>query len=181
MKGIIGDLLTLSALEHAAPPREDRVEVRALLERVREQAEALSGGRHRISLEIEGEHDLAGSENEIASVFLNLASNAVRYTPDGGAVTLSWASNADGARFTVADTGIGVEPEHLPRLTERFYRVDRSRSRETGGTGLGLSIVKHALTRHQGNLEIESAPGRGSRFSARFPAARLLPARTPVS
>jgi two-component system phosphate regulon sensor histidine kinase PhoR len=176
MKGIIEDLLTLSALEHAAPPRDDRVALRQLLERVREQAEALSGGRHRISLAIDGEDDLSGSENEIASVFLNLATNAVRYTPEGGSVSLSWASGPEGGRFVVADSGIGIDAEHLPRLTERFYRVDRSRSRETGGTGLGLSIVKHALTRHQGSLEIESAPGKGSRFEVRFPASRLLAA-----
>jgi two-component system phosphate regulon sensor histidine kinase PhoR len=105
----------------------------------------------------------------------------VRYTPQGGEVRLAWRSGDDGADFVVEDTGVGIAPEHLPRLTERFYRVDRSRSRETGGTGLGLSIVKHALARHNGTLSIESEPGRGSRFRAHFPASRLLPAEGKVT
>lgn len=177
MRRLIEDLLTLSALEHApTPPAMQRVAIRPLLERARIEAEALSKGRHRISVAAQGEHDLAGTESEIASVFLNLVTNAVRYTPDGGEVRMRWRSGDDGAEFSVEDTGIGIEPEHLPRLTERFYRVDRSRSRETGGTGLGLSIVKHALARHNAALAVDSTPGRGSRFSARFPATRLLAA-----
>jgi two-component system phosphate regulon sensor histidine kinase PhoR len=175
MKRLIEDLLTLSALEHApAPPPAQRVALRPLLERIRSEAQTLSGGRHRIALEISGAHDLLGAETEIASAFLNLVTNAVRYTPERGEIRLLWRSGEEGAEFSVEDTGIGIEPEHIPRLTERFYRVDRSRSRETGGTGLGLSIVKHALARHQGILEIQSTPGRGSRFSARFPPARLI-------
>jgi two-component system phosphate regulon sensor histidine kinase PhoR len=174
MKRLIDDLLTLSALEHApAPPDTERVLLRPLLQRVRAEAEALSAGKHRISLEMSGEHDLLGAESEIASAFVNLLSNAVRYTPAGGEIRLRWKSGDGGGEFSVEDSGIGIDPEHLPRLTERFYRVDRGRSRETGGTGLGLSIVKHALARHQAALAIESAPGRGSRFMARFPAARL--------
>jgi len=177
MKRLIEDLLTLSAIEHApTPPGMQRVSVRQLLERARIEAEALSGGRHRILVSIEGAHDIAGAESEIASVFLNLVTNAVRYTPSGGEIRLRWHSGEDGAEFSVSDTGIGIEPEHVPRLTERFYRVDRSRSRETGGTGLGLSIVKHALARHNAVLEVESAPGKGSIFRARFPATRLLAA-----
>ncbi|MGH8704681.1 MAG: ATP-binding protein, partial [Burkholderiales bacterium] len=144
-------------------------------------AQTLSAGRHRISLAAAGAHDLSGAESEIASAFLNLVTNAVRYTPAGGEIRLRWHSGAEGAEFSVEDTGIGIEPEHLPRLTERFYRVDRSRSRETGGTGLGLSIVKHALARHQAVLEIDSTPGKGSRFSACFPAARLLAAEQKVA
>jgi two-component system, OmpR family, phosphate regulon sensor histidine kinase PhoR len=176
MKRLIEDLLTLSALEYAsAPPPAHRVAVRPLLERIRAEAEALSGARHRISLSIESEQDLAGSETEIASAFLNLVTNAVRYTPKGGEIRLAWRSSAAGGEFFVEDTGIGIEPLHLPRLTERFYRVDRSRSRETGGTGLGLSIVKHVLVRHQAALEVRSAIGKGSRFSVRFPAGRLMP------
>jgi two-component system phosphate regulon sensor histidine kinase PhoR len=176
MKRLIDDLLMLSLLEHApAPPSSERVALRPLLERVRAQAEALSGGRHRISLEIAGEHDLLGAEKELESAFLNLSSNAVRYTPAHGEVRLAWRSNG-GGEFSVEDSGIGIDPEHLPRLTERFYRVDRGRSRETGGTGLGLSIVKHALARHQAALVIESTPGKGSRFVARFPPARLAAA-----
>ena len=184
MKRLIDDLLTLSALEHApAPPQDERVALRPLLERVRHEAQALSGGKHRISLQAVGTQDLLGSESEIASAFINLATNAVRYTPAGGEIRLRWrageTANGD-AEFLVEDTGIGIDPEHLPRLTERFYRVDRGRSRETGGTGLGLSIVKHALARHQATLDIESMPGRGSRFTARFPAAHLAPARQTV-
>jgi two-component system phosphate regulon sensor histidine kinase PhoR len=182
MKRLIEDLLTLSALEHAPPPpAAQRVAVRPLLARVRSEAEALSARRHRISLEIEGEHDLCGAEGELLSALVNLASNAVRYTPEGGAIRLRWISSPQGASFSVEDTGIGIEAEHLPRLTERFYRVDRGRSRETGGTGLGLSIVKHALARHQATLEVRSTPGKGSCFSARFPAARLLAAEQTVA
>jgi two-component system phosphate regulon sensor histidine kinase PhoR len=174
MQRIIDDLLTLSALDSAAPATiEARVPVRALLERLKADAESLSGGKHAIRMEGEPRADLLGVENEIASALGNLVSNAIRYTPAGGAVTLLWRDGADGARFTVEDTGIGIEPEHIPRLTERFYRVDRSRSRETGGTGLGLAIAKRALARHDANLEIESRPGKGSRFSARFPSRRL--------
>lgn len=176
MKRLIDDLLTLSSLEHAPPPPEaQRVVLRTLLERVRTEAEGLSGGKHRISLEAAGGSDLLGAESEIASAFVNLVSNAVRYTPSGGEIRLRWNATDAGAEFSVEDTGIGIDPEHLPRLTERFYRVDRGRSRETGGTGLGLSIVRHALARHQAVLAIDSTPGKGSRFSARFPAARLAP------
>jgi two-component system phosphate regulon sensor histidine kinase PhoR len=173
MKHLIDDLLTLSMLEHAPPPPDSRVPVRELLERVHAEAEALSAGKHRVSLEIEGAHDLLGAEREIASAFTNLATNAVRYTPAGGEIRLRWRSGEGGGEFMAEDSGIGIDPEHLPRLTERFYRVDRGRSRETGGTGLGLSIVKHALARHQAVLAVESTPGKGSRFMARFPAARL--------
>ena len=181
MKRLIDDLLTLSALEHAPPPSDaERVPLRPLLERVRAEAEALSAGRHRISLEIAGARDLLGAESEIASAFTNLATNAVRYTPAGGEIRLRWNSSGSGGEFSAEDSGIGIDPEHLPRLTERFYRVDRGRSRETGGTGLGLSIVKHALARHQAVLAIDSTPGKGSRFIARFPAARLAEAAQKV-
>ncbi|MGH8724345.1 MAG: phosphate regulon sensor histidine kinase PhoR [Burkholderiales bacterium] len=174
MQHIIEDLLTLSALDSAPPATGDkRIAVRPLLQRLKGEAEALSGGRHAIRIDLHGENDLLGIETEIVSAFGNLVSNAIRYTPAGGVVTLAWREGADGARFSVEDTGIGIEAEHIPRLTERFYRVDRSRSRETGGTGLGLAIAKHALARHDAALEIHSEPGKGSRFSARFPARRL--------
>jgi two-component system phosphate regulon sensor histidine kinase PhoR len=174
MQRIIDDLLTLSALDSAPPASGDRrIAVRPLLQRLRADAAALSGGRHVIRLEGETAAELLGVESELASAFGNLVSNAIRYTPAGGTVTLAWREGPDGARFMVEDTGIGIEPEHIPRLTERFYRVDRSRSRETGGTGLGLAIAKHALARHDAVLEIHSEPGKGSRFSARFPARRL--------
>jgi two-component system phosphate regulon sensor histidine kinase PhoR len=179
MQRIIDDLLTLSTLESAPePPRDERVEIALLLSRIRSEAVALSAGRQRITLDAEQGFDLVGAESEIASAFGNLASNAVRYTPPGGEVRLIWRSSAKGAEFSVEDTGVGIEAEHIPRLTERFYRVDRGRSRETGGTGLGLAIVKHALARHQAALEIESIPGKGSRFTARFPARRLVPVST---
>lgn len=176
MHRIIEDLLALSVLESAPPPAAERVRVASLLARLRTDAEALSGGRHTVALEGRATLDLVGSESEIASAFGNLISNAVRYTPAGGKVRLLWRESSDGAVFSVEDTGPGIAPEHIPRLTERFYRVDRSRSRETGGTGLGLAIVKHALARHQASLEIQSTPGKGSTFSVRFTPQRLLPA-----
>jgi len=181
MTRLIEDLLALSALEHAPPPPATRVAVRPLLERLHAEAEALSGGRHRIALEIAAAADLAGAESEIASAFSNLVTNAVRYTGDGGEIRIAWRASPAGAELSVADTGVGIEPEHLPRLTERFYRVDRGRSRESGGTGLGLAIVKHALARHEATLAIESTPGKGSVFRARFPAARLLAAPERIS
>jgi two-component system phosphate regulon sensor histidine kinase PhoR len=179
MQRIIEDLLTLSTLEGAPPASADtRIPVRPLLERLKADADALSSGRHTIKLSIDTDHDLLGVEPELASAFGNLVSNAIRYTPAGGTVTLAWHEGPEGARFSVEDTGIGIDAEHLPRLTERFYRVDRSRSRETGGTGLGLAIAKRALARHDATLEIHSEPGKGSRFSARFPARRLASTAT---
>jgi two-component system phosphate regulon sensor histidine kinase PhoR len=120
----------------------------------------------------------------LRSAFANLISNAIRYTPDGGAIHLAWERRADEVIFSVRDSGIGIDPRHIPRLTERFYRVDSSRSRETGGTGLGLAIVKHVLTRHQARLEIRSVAGEGSTFSALFSARRVradVPAGAPLS
>jgi two-component system, OmpR family, phosphate regulon sensor histidine kinase PhoR len=175
MQRIIEDLLTLSALDSAPPASGERqIALRPLLLRLKADAEALSGGRHTIKMELEETHGgLLGVESELVSAFGNLVSNAIRYTPAGGTITLAWREGPDGGRFSVEDTGIGIDAEHLPRLTERFYRVDRSRSRETGGTGLGLAIAKHALARHDAVLEIHSEPGKGSRFSARFPLRRL--------
>lgn len=182
MQRIVEDLLTLSVLESAPePPLDQRIPVRALLERICREAEALSDGRHCISLESDEGYDLLGAEHEIASAFGNLVTNAVRYTPPGGAVRLRWRASPEGAEFTVEDTGIGIAPEHIPRLTERFYRVDHGRSRETGGTGLGLAIVKHALARHGAALQIESELGKGSRFTARFPPERLAAAPPAVA
>jgi two-component system phosphate regulon sensor histidine kinase PhoR len=175
MHRIIEDLLALSVLESAPPPAAERVRIAPLLERLSADAAALSGGRHTVSVRGRPHVDLLGAEPEIASAFGNLLSNAVRYTPAGGRVTLAWDDGPEGASFSVEDTGVGIAPDHIPRLTERFYRVDRSRSRETGGTGLGLAIVKHALARHQASLEIASTPGAGSRFTARFPANRTIP------
>ena len=175
MERIIEDLLALSSIENAPLPLPERVSVPHVIDLVAGQARTLSAGRHEIAVRVEGEHDLVGSETEIASAFANLSTNAVRYTPEGGRIELAWRSGEHGAAFAVADTGIGIAPEHLPRLTERFYRVDRSHSRETGGTGLGLAIVKHVLARHHAALSVRSEPGRGSVFAAEFPPSQLLP------
>jgi two-component system phosphate regulon sensor histidine kinase PhoR len=173
MQSIVQDLLTLSTLESSPPPPgTELVHVPDLLGRLQRDAEALSGGRHEISLAADAV-DIFGAESELASAFGNLISNAVRYTPAGGKIDIAWQRRGSSAEFSVTDNGIGIDPRHIPRLTERFYRADLGRSRETGGTGLGLAIVKHALSRHQAKLDVFSAPGSGSRFSALFPATRL--------
>jgi two-component system phosphate regulon sensor histidine kinase PhoR len=174
MRRLVEDLLTLSQLESSHnPPREEPVNVPNLARALYHDALALSAGRHRIVLDLTCEDWLTASEEELRSAFTNLISNAVRYTPEGGEIAISWRRRMREAVFGVRDTGIGIDSQHIPRLTERFYRVDRSRSRETGGTGLGLAIVKHVLGRHQARLEIASEPGRGSTFSAVFPEQRL--------
>ena len=174
MLRLVEDLLTLSALESSPPPpMEEPVEMKKLLDRLGAEARALSNGRHRIEVDGEEGIDLVGSEKELSSAFGNLVSNAIRYTPEHGTVRLRWHRTDEGAAFDVEDTGIGIAAEHIPRLTERFYRVDRGRSRESGGTGLGLAIVKHALSRHGAALDIASRPGEGSRFSARFAGPRV--------
>jgi two-component system phosphate regulon sensor histidine kinase PhoR len=175
MQRLIEDLLILSSLEAGSPPpHEEEVMIDALLADVRGEINTLSGGRHEIRVQNDGPRLLRGSSKELRSAFGNLAGNAVRYTPAGGHIALRWKAQADGgAEFSVSDDGPGIASEHLPRLTERFYRVDRGRSRDTGGTGLGLAIVKHALERHQAELEIVSEPGQGSTFSAHFPAHRV--------
>jgi two-component system phosphate regulon sensor histidine kinase PhoR len=141
---------------------------------LRNDAEALSQGRHTFSFEVLDQQCVLGEEREILSAFSNLVSNAIRYTPDAGTIKVKWGVNSQGqGEFSVEDTGPGIASEHLARLTERFYRVDRSRSRDTGGTGLGLAIVKHIASRHQAQLLIESMPGKGSTFTLRFPKERL--------
>ena len=179
MTQIVEDLLTISRLEVQQQAGQDRVPMRALLAGLRREAEGLSQGRHTIGLVRTCEADLRGSTDYLHSAFSNLVSNAVRYTPDGGRIEISWQATADGgARFAVADTGYGIPAEHLPRITERFYRVSTSRSRETGGTGLGLSIVKHVLQLHEARLDIESEVGVGSTFSGVFARERLLAPQT---
>ena len=173
MHQLVEDLLTLSRLESEKnPPREESVDVPALVRSLYREAQALSAARHRITLRVDSQVGLRGSGDELRSAFGNLISNAVRYTPDGGEIEIRWFQRDAELAFQVRDTGIGIEPQHIPRLTERFYRVDRSRSRSTGGTGLGLAIVKHVLSRHQAHLEIDSTPGQGSTFQAVFPAQR---------
>ncbi len=175
MQTLVADLLTLAQLEGSPRPAPDRwVGLDGLLLRIAADAEALSAGRHQLHLKPHTGVELAGIESEMPSAIANLVTNAVRYTPDGGEVEVTWRLLEDGSgELTVIDTGLGIAREHIPRLTERFYRVDGSRSRETGGTGLGLSIVKHVMQRHGGELMIQSDVGKGSRFRLVFPAARV--------
>ena len=175
MERLVDDLLTLSGLESEQnPPVEAAFALAPLLLELSAEARALSDGQHDIRLDPGDAATLTGSRDELASALRNLISNAIRYTPAGGAVTLAWRREAGGGgTFSVVDTGIGIAAEHVPRLTERFYRVDRSRSRATGGTGLGLAIVKHVLLRHQAVLGVTSVPGEGSAFSVRLPAERV--------
>ena len=177
MTRLVEDLLTLSRLESTQNPlREEDVNVPEMLRTLHQDAQVLSAGRHRIRVKLESAEWLKGNTEELRSAFGNLISNAVRYTPEHGEIEIRWALNDSQLTFAVHDTGIGIEPQHIDRLTERFYRVDRSRSRETGGTGLGLAIVKHVLSRHQARLDIQSTPGSGSTFSVVFPETRRLAA-----
>lgn len=174
MLAIIKDLLELSRLETEAREAPFApVDVPALLHRIQRDALALGYGPREVTVEAKDAVWVLGSESELFSAFSNLVFNAMRYTPNTGKVTLRWWVEEDGARLSVTDTGVGIAPEHLPRLTERFYRVDRSRSRDSGGTGLGLAIVKHVLQRHDAELEVESEPGKGSTFTCHFPMERL--------
>ena len=183
MQHLVADLLTLSRLEGSpVPGSSEWVSCGDLLRQVVEEAQALSvvltsGQTHAIAADAATEETMqvAGSRNELHSALSNLMSNAVRYTPPGGRITAGWRVAPDGgAEFFVQDTGPGIAAEHLPRLTERFYRVDRSRSRETGGTGLGLAIVKHVAQRHGGQMRVQSQLGAGSTFSLFLPPARVL-------
>jgi two-component system, OmpR family, phosphate regulon sensor histidine kinase PhoR len=177
MQTLVADLLALSALEASVAPAEERIDMGLLVSRIRHEAETLSAGRHTLAFGLTEGLQLTGAESEVTSALTNLVTNAIRYTPEGGRIDVSWREEARddgmGAVFRVEDTGIGIPQQHLPRLTERFYRVDRGRSRGTGGTGLGLAIVKHVLTRHQATLDIRSTVGTGSTFSAHFPPARV--------
>jgi two-component system phosphate regulon sensor histidine kinase PhoR len=181
MQRLVEDLLTLSTLESEHNPlSDDRFAIVPLLLAVSADAKGLSKGSHDISLHIGDTATVMGGREELASAFGNLVSNAIRYTPAGGTIKLAWRIDPDGTGvLSVTDSGIGIAVEHLPRLTERFYRVDRSRSRATGGTGLGLAIVKHVLLRHQADLEIASEPGKGSTFAVRLPAKRVERAELP--
>jgi two-component system phosphate regulon sensor histidine kinase PhoR len=177
LRHLLDDLLTLARLEGDPEVKNETVDIDLLCRHMLEDARSLSQDRHAIELKMDSHVRLVGNERELFSAFGNLVSNAVRYTPAGGRITLRWALGSHGGpEFSVIDTGDGIEPQHIPRLTERFYRVDRGRSRATGGTGLGLAIVKHILQRHQGRLRIESIVGRGSTFTAVFPAERIIPA-----
>lgn len=174
MQHQLNDLLLLAKLEATTPPTSAKpVNVAALLESIRNDALALSAEQqHTISLDMDTTLALRGSDSELRSAFSNLLFNAVKYSPPGGQIHLRWWQDKYGAHLAVEDSGIGIEPKHLPRLTERFYRVDSSRASSTGGTGLGLAIVKHVLLRHQGRLDIDSTPGKGSIFTCSFPHSR---------
>jgi two-component system phosphate regulon sensor histidine kinase PhoR len=171
MHRLVEDLMLLSKLENEQRPvKHEVVAVPQLLSTLKEEAEVISGDReHQIKLEVDSDLYLYGDSKELDSAFSNLVVNAVNYTPAGGTITLRWYQDDDGAHLAVSDTGIGIPPHHLARLTERFYRVDVARSRETGGSGLGLAIVKHALNRHEAGLRIDSEVGRGSTFICDFP------------
>jgi two-component system phosphate regulon sensor histidine kinase PhoR len=179
MQTLVNDLLTLSRLEGSPPPPvQEWLPVKTLMTQCAQEAHELSsllwGGTQSLHFAIDGVQEIAGSTSELHSAFFNLIANAIRYSPPDKAIDVRWARLPDGsALFSVKDQGLGIAPEHIPRLTERFYRVDRSRSRETGGTGLGLAIVKHVAQRHGAELGIESVPGTGSRFSISFPAYRV--------
>ena len=174
MQALVTDLLTLSDLETSPSAELTSVDMAPLIATQRAQIEALSAGRHKWIWEIDPHLNLAGNASELASAVSNLLTNAVRYTPDGGSITAVWQTTPEGgARFSVTDTGIGIASEHLSRLSERFYRVDRGRSRALGGTGLGLAITKHVAMRHDATLDVQSKLGQGSRFSLTFEPERV--------
>lgn len=176
MEALITDLILLSRIETGEQTVHNTLtDVHQLLEQISHDARALSGDRkHEITVAIHDSRLLKGDESQLRSAFSNLIFNAVKYTPAGGQITVTWTTNRDGAHLSVKDTGIGIDPIHIPRLTERFYRADPSRHKDTGGTGLGLAIVKHVLLNHDGNLEIRSRMGEGSEFICHFPRERLV-------
>lgn len=175
MNALVNDLLLLSRLENDKKVAKNQIiEMPSLMNQLYDDAHAYNVDYgHTLNLEIDSHCDLIGSDMELASAFSNLITNAIKYTPKGGTVTIGWHDDGTHGYFTVEDTGIGIDPKHLPRLTERFYRVDSARSRQTGGTGLGLAIVKHVLMQHQAYLEVESKENRGSIFKVVFPKERL--------
>ncbi len=177
MKRIVDDLLLLSRLENGSTSGNDVVDVPAMLASIREGAEMLATEKNlTVHLKADRSLNIVGTESELYSAFNNLVGNAVRYTPEGGEITIRWYSDSEGIKFEVSDTGVGIAPRHIPRLTERFYRVDVARSRDSGGTGLGLAIVKHVLLRHHATLKIESRLGIGSTFICLFPQSAQVKA-----
>ncbi len=175
MKNLVEDLLLLSRLEGQSLSSDSQqlAQVPQLLQIICKDAASLSNNQHRFILDIDPELYICGKTSELRSAFSNLAVNAVRYTPKDGVITIRWYQDKTGIHFVVEDTGPGIEQKHIPRLTERFYRVDKGRSRDVGGTGLGLAIVKHVLLRHQGRLRIKSQVGVGSKFRCSFPLPKV--------
>ncbi|MEO9524139.1 MULTISPECIES: phosphate regulon sensor histidine kinase PhoR [Marinobacter] len=176
MEALITDLILLSKIETGEQTVHDSLtDVEELLEQICRDAQALSGDKqHQLSVQVSDRRLLRGDESQLRSAFSNLVFNAVKYTPPQGQITVSWFTDRDGAHLSVKDTGIGIDPIHIPRLTERFYRADPSRHKDTGGTGLGLAIVKHVLLNHDGTLDIRSSIGSGSEFICHFPRERLV-------
>ncbi|WP_322055703.1 phosphate regulon sensor histidine kinase PhoR [Burkholderia cenocepacia] len=178
MRHIVTDLLVLAKLEgESKRPVDHAIDMRAVFDHLKEDAQTLSSGHHDIAFSIDETLGVTGAQTELFSAFANLVTNAIRYTPDGGKIVVSWRREGAQGVFSVTDSGFGIPAADLPRLTERFYRVDRSRSRDTGGTGLGLAIVKHVLQRHDAHLYVQSEEGRGSTFTARFPGSRIIAIR----
>jgi two-component system, OmpR family, phosphate regulon sensor histidine kinase PhoR len=176
MSIIINDLLELSKLESGERTQDDEpIDIGGMLAMLRKEVMALERRPREVLLKIDSDAWLLGVEGEIHSIVSNLLTNAVKYTPSDGTIELRWWTDAAGAHLSVRDTGVGIAAEHIPRLTERFYRVDSGRSRDLGGSGLGLAIVKHALQRHDATLSVESIEGRGSTFACHFPALRAVP------
>lgn len=177
MDGLVKQLLTLSRIE-AAPnvDMNERVDIPLMLRVLQREAQSLSGGNHEITFRVNEQLNVFGNEDQLRSAVSNLVYNAVNHTPKGTHIEVSWQQTAHGAQFQVSDNGPGIAAEHLPRLTERFYRVDKARSRQTGGSGLGLAIVKHALSHHDARLEILSEPGIGTRFIFTLPNRLIVPA-----
>ena len=174
MQAIVSDLLTLSTLESSPSAENTAVPLNYVIEQALQRVQALSNGQHDFETHIDDKLWLEGAETELASAVGNLLTNAIRYTPKGGTITTSWFMNDDGsATFSVQDTGIGIAPQDIPRITERFYRADKGRSKATGGTGLGLAITRHVIARHQAELAIQSRYGSGSTFSIHFPKERV--------
>lgn len=178
MNALVNDLLLLSRLENDKQLAKNQiVDMPSLMNQLFDDAQAYNSEySHILNLDIDSHCDLIGSDVELASAFGNLITNAIKYTPKGGVITIGWHDDQEHGYFTVEDNGIGIDPKHLPRLTERFYRVDSARSRQTGGTGLGLAIVKHVLMQHGAHLEVDSKPNQGSCFKAVFPKERLCQA-----
>ena len=184
IRRLVDDLLTLARLESQPETKDETVDMVSLTQRLAREAESMSQGKHQIELVIASQARLIGNSQELYSALANLVTNAVRYTPAKGRIRIRWGGlegheKTNGEHtFSVQDSGEGIEPQHIPRLTERFYRVDQGRSRATGGTGLGLAIAKHVLQRHQARLKIESTVGKGSTFTTVFPQERVIPAPT---
>jgi two-component system, OmpR family, phosphate regulon sensor histidine kinase PhoR len=174
MTAIVRDLLELSRLEATESEAEgEEIDVAALLETLRRDVLARPEGPREVRVSVDSDARLIGIDSEIHSAFFNLVDNAAKYTPAEGSIEMRWRVDSEGGHFAVEDTGPGIQPEHIPRLTERFYRVDPGRSRSTGGSGLGLAIVKHVLQRHGATLDVQSTPGKGSVFECLFPPHRI--------